>query len=57
MKDFEYALKEFERAVQIAEDYDKDKVQVPTGAAKIALTVLKAVCEENKPEEVPEIAG
>ena len=54
MKDFEYALKEFERAVQIAADYDRDKVQVPAGAAKIALTVLKAVCEEEKEPDTKE---
>ena len=51
MKDFEYAIKELERALQIAEDYKCDKVQIPVGAGKVALTVLKSAIAEDEHAE------
>ena len=47
MNDFEYAIKEFERALKIAEDYDCENVKVPAGAAKVALVCLKAMVKED----------
>lgn len=46
MNDFLDAIKELEKALQIAKDYDCDKVTITRSTAGVALTTLKAMVED-----------